>query len=709
MASRSATRRAPASRAPPRGGPARPAAGAAEPARPLDAAQAAWLAAVPVALVTALAVYALGPLVAMLYPDRPFDFWTSLVARGAVLPEATEQARYLVALAGPVLLVAATALLARRPPRLARETAELLVGAVQAGGLVFLLGCVANQHAYAYPPLFTTSGSEAHTVYFTVPTLLVAALIAAGILLGARSPRVREAVARVSGESPARLAGATALAVLATAVVLLPAINSDHSIGGTHIVVAYHLQYTFDEAMAVLDGRSPIGDFAAQYGSLWPYLTAAVMSVLGPKLIVFTITMATISGLALLGLFGVLRRLTRSAVLALALFLPLLATSAYMMRGPFENRYSLVNYFGTLPLRYAAPLLLVWLTARHLDGARPRRAWPLYLLGGLAVLNNVDFGVAAVGGTTAALLFASPVTRASLRRLALDALLGLTGAALLVTALVLARAGEPPELGLISAYARLFAVGGFAMLPMKPLIGFSTVIFLTYAAALGTATVRALRREPDRLLTGLLAWSGIFGFGAGAYYMGRSHPEVLINMFPAWAFSVTLLALVTLRGLAAQERPRVTAPAVACLLGLGVLVCSLAQVPRPWSELERVRTAGPAFEFQVGEGGRTTQRFVAAHTAGGEAVVLMMPLSHRVAYLVGVDDVTPYTSPSIFTVEQLDRTLERLREAGGSKVFIAPDMVDDIPLQLSREGFERRAISDNEIELWSDAPVRADE
>ena len=37
-------------------------------------------------------------------------------------------------------------------------------------------------------------------------------------------------------------------------------------------------QFTLDETYAILNGRTPLADFTAQYGSLWPYLPAAVLA-----------------------------------------------------------------------------------------------------------------------------------------------------------------------------------------------------------------------------------------------------------------------------------------------------------------------------------------------------------------------------------------------------------------------------------------------
>ncbi len=703
MASRSTERARADTRAAARGSRQRAGAGAAGRAPGLDAEQAAWLALVPAALVTALAILALGPgLGSILYPAHHYRFYDAWIAAGQIRPEPTEQARFLISLAGPILLAAATILLVLRPPRLGAGLTAALVGVAQLIGIAFLAVCFVAQQTYAFGALYTSVHTAAHTVYFRIPTLIVAAVIAALVTAGTRSERVRTRFVAWTAETRwSRVAG-IALAVALTVVTVLPAINTDSSVLSFNPPAAFHLQFTFDEAMAVLDGRTPIGNFAAQYGSLWPYVTASAMGIFGSKLLVFTIAMATITGLSLLGVFSLLRRLTHAALPALLLFLPLLATSAYIARGPFENRYSMMTYFGTFPLRYAGPLLLCWFTARHLDGARPRRAWPLFLAGGLVAMNNVDFGVAAIGATGAALVWTGGrPSRAGLGRLALEALAGILAAVALLTVLVLARTGGPPHFALLSAYAKIFAVAGFGMLPMKPVIGVSTVLYLTYVAAIGTATVRALRSDPDRLLTGLLAWSGIFGLGAGAYYMGRSHPEVLTNELPAWALAVTLLTLAAVRGLARSELRRVALPALACLFGFGILACSLAQTPLPWKQVERIEAteAQEGFDFQRAD----VVAFVKAHTHPGEHAMFLLQLSHRVADSAGIEDVTPYTSASIVTEEELEQSLKVLHDEGGHSVFVEAGTVAETVLALGRHGFRRVATTPSGYALWSNA------
>lgn len=662
----------------------------------LDVATAAWLAAAPTTLLVVLAMLLLGPAFGSLLPSSDgVRFWSDMAPQ-ILRPEPAEQARFLLAITAPLVLVALTILLVRRPPRFATSAGATLAAATELLAVAVLVGCFVSQRTYAFSVEYVARGP--HVVYFTIPTLLVATAIAVLLVAGARSNRVRARFAEWTQESHGRRAAAVLIALALIAITLLPAINTDSSISRVNADLAYHLQFTFDETAAVLDGRSPLGDFAAQYASLWPYLVAGAMSIFSTSLGAFTVSMAVITGVGLLALFDILRRVTRRSASALLLFLPLLATSAYRLHGSSVDRFSLANYFGTMPFRYVGPFMLAWLTARHLDGVRPRRAWPLFVLGGLVAINNVDFGIAAVGATLAALLWAGGrPTAATLRRLAAEAGIGLAAAVVIVTLLVLARTGDAPDFSLALRYARVFATGGFAMLPVRPVVGLSTIVFLTYVAAIAVASVRAMREEQDRLLTGLLAWSGVFGLGAGSYYAGRSIPEVLTNMFPAWALALTLLTIVALRQLAGASDRRPAPIAVACLFGFGLLVCSLAQTPAPWSQFDRIARQGPPTFAQP-----PGQEFVAGLTRPGEQVAVLMQLGHRMAVQLGIDNVSPYTgSQSIQTEEQMADVVDALRRAGGRKLFLSfsdsgQAMVDSLPAH----GFKLTVQDQSGLQLW---------
>jgi hypothetical protein len=635
--------------------------------RVLRAGELAWIAVVPCGMLVVAAIVLLGPpLGQLLFPGGDVTFWP-VIQRAYIPPEpeSTEHARYLLSLVAPLLLAGFVLYGAHRADRLSPVTIRYVVIGSQIAAFAFLVTGLVVQRFHAFPISLSQSR---HVVYFTNATLVVGGAIAVAIGAGIVNERIRERVGELLRERRGwRIAG-TVVAVALVAIWMLPAINFERTIVTAHDAITEHIQYWLDEAFAVLDGHFPLVDYAAQYASLWPYPVAGAMALLSPSVGVFTIAVSAIGVLAMLAVFGTFRRITRSTTAGLLLFLPFLATSLFMMRGPLDNRYAVMNLFGTFPLRYAGPFLLVWLVARHLDRALPRRSWLVFLAAGVVVLNNVEFGAPALGATIAALLWSrGRELRAAPLRPLLEAVAGLVGAVVLTSALTLVTAGSLPHFELLVRLSRLFALSGFGMLPMSPTIGMSTVVYLTYVAAIGVATVRAANDDPDRLTTGLLAWSGVFGLGVGGYYMGRSYPEVLTNMFPAWALSVTLLFVVAVRSMLARSARRPTLAEAVCLFGFGVMVCSLAQTPTPWSQVARLqRTSEPLYAKPLG------QPFIAAHTRPGESVALFTLLGHRAAYNLGLDDVTPYAGDGAMpTVDQFDEMLADLRAAGGRKVFIS--------------------------------------
>jgi hypothetical protein len=274
-----------------------------------------------------------------------------------------------------------------------------------------------------------------------------------------------------------------------------------------------------------------------------------------------------------------------------------------------------------------------------------------------------------------------------LGRLVAEAALGLIAAALLVALLTLAVVGELPRFAQIFEFSRLYGVGGWAMLPM-PTLGLHLAVYVTFGAAIVTATVRAVRGARDAVLTGLLAWSGVFGLIAGGYFAGRSHPEVLIDFFSAWTFTLALLVVVVVRGwLSSSRRPTVAQllPQLAVLFGFGLAVCSLAQTPLPWSQLARITNTSSDRVLEQPE----AVGFVTRSAAPGESVLIFVPLSHRVAERAGVTNVSPYTSiESMPTEPQLQRALDALREAGGTRVFTwMGHTFAEVPVALQAAGF----------------------
>jgi hypothetical protein len=657
-------------------------------ARTLTAAELTWIAAPACALLTLAAIVLVGPLVGHLFlMPRRNVFWATIEAD----PQPLEHGRFLVGLLGaPLLAAVPLAWSGRRvlgPPALRPHTIRALVLGAQLALIAFLVLCFAAQNNIVFSADFVPRWP--HRAFFTPVTLVVAAALPALALLLLRGGRADRALARLARETRASRIACLALAVTYTAIWMTTVINVDSSIGNTIEAVYSHVTWAMDESFAVLDGRTPLVDFHAQYGRVWAYLAAAPMALFGATLGVYTAAMAAGTTLAMLAIYGILRRLVRSSLIALVLYAAFLATAFYRVVGPPDDRYGMANLYIMWPIRFSGPMLLAWLAARSLDGAAPRRAWIIFAVAALAVVNNPDFGLAAALATFAALASSRWRERRSLRRLALEALAGAAAGIALFALFTLARAGALPRFGLLSEFSRLYGIDGWEQLPM-PELGLDLAIFLTFAAALVVAAVRVVQDERGRLLTGMLAWIGVFGLVASLYYGGRAHPMGLFVYFAPWAFAVVLLLLVVLPGLAARRWRGVTLPELAVLFAFGLVVCSLPQTPAPWSQIARIRDRTPAPLHKQLE----AVDLVRATTHPGAKVGALMPLGHRVAYDAGVVNVSPYSSvESIATHEQLRTLIDAMRREGASKLYISRAFTrPDTYSELRAAGYVPKAV-----------------
>jgi hypothetical protein len=671
---------------------ARPAAPAQ--VRPLTPQEAAWLAVVPCAALAAGAMLLLArPLGDALFPPGAETFWPSVVRA----PEPAEHVRYFIALLAWPLLAAVVVAAARRRIVLRAAAIDALVLGAQALLVVFAAICFVRQQTAVWPQ------QPQPDRLFTPPTLAAAALAAAVAALLLRSDASRRAYAWAVRARPGLAAGCAAVAALLSAVWLLTGVNSDGTIG---YALANHLiAWDLDEGYAVLNGLTPLVDFHAQYGQVEPYFAAVVVALAGSSLGVLTVTMATLSGLALLGVYAVFRRLLGAPLLALALFVPFLATTFFVEIQPFPHRLgrlSPAGMFSLWPLRYGGAYLMLWLTARHLDGAAPRRGWALLLAAAAVAVNNLEFGGAAFVATLAALLLHDASARAwrTTRRRLCDLLVGVAGALALVTLLALAHSGELPRLDLLFEFPRLYVRGGWVLVPMVA-IGVHLVVYATFVSAGVVAVVRAVRRE-DPLLTSLLAWSAAFGLLAGGYFVGRSDPLNLIAIFSAWALALSLLLIVVVRSLASAQGRRPSPAELAVLFGFGLMLCSIVQVPPPWREVERLRQEAAIPQYQS----PALKRFVAGETEPGAKVALLVPMGHRVAYELGRRNVAPYASvESMPTLQQVRRTAAVLRHDGVTRVFlgmqdVTPGIIlPDVVRAFQRLGYTVRDLQASTYEL----------
>ncbi|MGI8802519.1 MAG: hypothetical protein ACR2KV_10150 [Solirubrobacteraceae bacterium] len=355
-----------------------------------EAAVWVWLAGAAAVLAFAVLVVA-GPLSRVLFPPVDvhfFPIWTRLVH-----PKPAEETRYLLAVA--LTIAAATGLARVRPPAPAGRLTGLAAGAAKLGAAGFALWCFAR---------YATAAAAVGVGHFRTRDLVAGAALAA---LAAAAVRRRPGLVSVRERPEPRLAY-IGVAVLVTACWLLPAIFRDRSIGHALFVMWWHLEFVYGDFVATLGGRTPLVDYNAEYGSLLPLLLAPPLRLFGLSVGSFTALMCLLTTGALTAVERALALVSRSERLALVLYLPFLAGGLFTdYRGPGE-RFYFANYFGAFPLRYLGPYLLFWLCVRHLRRLRPRGAAWLFLLAGLATLNDVEFGLPALAATAVALAAAAP-------------------------------------------------------------------------------------------------------------------------------------------------------------------------------------------------------------------------------------------------------------------------------------------------------------
>jgi hypothetical protein len=617
----------------------------------------AWAAAAPAAALSVAVIFALGPLLGELVfqgasdPLWPTEWWET---HGYAEP--TKHARYLLAVIAPLLFAATVLWSTRRrwmlPPRLVRN---LVLGSQS---LLVALAAVAliDQHVVLeilqpLPPIFGTASVAAAAVI----TLVAVAL--------SRREDVTRRVAAIAGETTGRRAAGLAVAVCFTAIWLLKVPLLD---GPPEETSSFNLAWTLNDAFAVLDGRTPLVDYHPIYAKLLPYPTALWLSVFGETTLAYTVLMAVLDGLALLAVYSVFRRLAGSSLVALALFLPFVAVSDINRLVTPEGTVSPMTLAAMWPMRYGEAFLLAWLTARRLARPMSRPLWPLFLVGGLVAVDNLEFGLGAVAASIVALLAVRPTEwRRNGMRLAAAAAAGLLAAVTATCLLTVLRAGALPNPGIFLEWPRIFTGLGWFSLPL-PTVGLHLAVYATFVGAIVTGAVRVARREDDVLLTGMLLWSGVFGLAAGGYFVARPDVFKMTAMLSAWSFALTPLVIVCVRALPASRGRRPQFAHLLVMFGFALSLTTLARLSPPHEQLRRLASdeAVPVYR-------PLAEQFVRTHTRPGENVAILVPMSFRIAHELGLRNVSPYPfENAIVTRGQMDRLIAALRRGHVRTVFM---------------------------------------
>jgi hypothetical protein len=628
----------------------------------------AWLCVIVGGLVLAAALVWLAPPLSDLYPSPINDVFP--VWKVVIDPEPVEDVRSMLALATPVLLAAIVLTFgSRHAPH--RGLDSLVIGG-QVAGLGLLVWAVLEQ---------PRSGPLLAPDYF-FRFVLSGSNLAAGVVIGLgltaavlRPPRWSPPNAAVGAWGYLRSSTwiPLAIALAVTTVWLLPAVFTDSTLSQSGSFAAGHVPVQGEDYFSVVNGRTPLVNYIAQYTNLLPLALAPVLNLFGPSITSYSIAMCVLSGLGMLAICGAFVAITRRTWTGLALYVPWVALSLFPWHEFGSHREFNGIYYAVFPGRYFGPFVLTWLCAQALRGRRIP-IWGLFGLAGLVVLNNYEFGIGALFALIAALGLGwdrSLPLRRRVGDLLVQGAVGLLAAITLVSAVTLTRAGELPDLSLLTYFNRLFLRDSYGLEPMSTL-GLHWALYATYTAALLISAVRYVRREADRTLTGMLAFSGIFGLTTGMYFVGRSSVFQLMLLFPAWGFSLALVAWTAAGSLAAARRDglrlrRLLLPACAALIGLGVMISAIARVPPPHRQIDRLDTPGPRFDVSA------PARFVASRAHPGEHVLMIgTGPDHLVAEHAGVVNVSPLNGvTSLVSPAEANRSLDQLEDEGGNEVFEA--------------------------------------
>jgi hypothetical protein len=128
-----------------------------------------------------------------------------------------------------------------------------------------------------------------------------------------------------------------------------------------------------------------------------------------------------------------------------------------------------------------------------------------------------------------------------------------------------------------------------------------------------------------------------------------------------------LLGIVAIRAIVRRPERRPQMAELLVLAGLGAMACSLAQIPTPWSQVERIRDSQPHDVRVV----TALEKAIREKTRPGEPVAVLVRPGHQVSEQIGILDVTPYANiDSMMTEQQWAEMIAALQHAHGRQLFV---------------------------------------
>jgi hypothetical protein len=341
------------------------------------------------------------------------------------------------------------------------------------------------------------------------------------------------------------------------------------------------------------------------------------------------------------------------------------------------------EYYQIWPIRFLFPAISVYafVVARR-AGLTTRKTIPLAVLGGVAILWNLDSGIPVFGALIACLLARLVFGKArqgggDWRPVVVATLVALAVMGLFMGYLWIKGGAAIDVLGWLK-YQRIFYVVGFGMLPMplEPHPWMAVLALYILALVVG---LMALRTGCSTVTTDTLIFLGVLGLGLFTYFQGRSH--IIVLSFVAWPAVLIAFILAdrwwraTNLGLLPRARRWATVPVIAhgvlmvlvILGGLPVFVDVVSETARAVADRHRTPVAKMA-------------RFISGHVGEDGSAAIIDP--GQATYFAETGLASALPGPGLremLLAEDQEKVLRCLGEGTIPHVFIRRGRKGEIP------------------------------
>ncbi len=619
-------------------------------------AKMGWISVFPLFVLLLLIVYGFAPL---LLPAQEWDPTHKIFIRavaGWCFPKPLENLRYLLFLVGIPGSLYVISFFARE---------RVIKSPFVLGAQVFVFsGVVFN---FIYQLLYI------HPFFFDFKTGVTLILVVGFLWQGGFS--------RWEQKFQSRPALGYLLAALFTLGEVLPSLVTPTSFQTALSSFIFHLPAFTGEMAPVVNGRTPLVDFFPQYQNLLSLLLLPYFKAFGFSLLTFSIGMMLLTGIGMFFIFDVFFVLTESVLGALLLYFPWVIFSIYVVERSGSHYGSILTHFAIIPMRVWGPWVVFFFSARYFKRPTLRKEVILFYVASLASINNLDFGIPALGATLIAVLLTQGEWLKKIGVFVCSYFFGWLSFGVMCWM----RVGKLPELQQIFMYQKIFAIHGFNMLP-TPLFGIHWIMALVWLVSLLMGMISA--SESRKVESASLIQYGIFGLGAFTYYLGRSAWSNVLALFPAFGMSFLLVSWSVYQRVrnswktwSREERSLWVLPSIFLVLGYSILLSDWVDLPNPMEQIQSLA------------GSRETVfdpnwvKWIQASTQPGEKVAIIAPYAHEIALLAQVENVYPFAfDGSIIILPQIDLLMRKLDEHGVKKIFGQPPQ--EVRDRIELEGFK---------------------